>query len=239
MRLPLNTIHWYLVLPFLAVIAWRSFSARRISQNKLNFYFGLSALSFFLAMLCYGLLPLLAEPTSIWLTYGTIAGDILQFIALAWLWLAVVRIYLPGKRLARIAVIVCELILIMAGVYFSIAENMAHPVTMLYVDGVWQIDFAFSQGYQIVTAIQYGSLLLLGIRFMLQGRSAVGAYKKLRLFSLAILFVIVGGMYVLRPILSIDVASNSFSYIVAIIHILVAIFLVVSMYLASHKKDLK
>ncbi|MDQ5944410.1 MAG: hypothetical protein QG658_477 [Patescibacteria group bacterium] len=232
MRFPLNAIHWYLALPFLIFIAWRSFSARNSGQNKLNTYFGLSAVTFIFSMLCYGLPPLVASETSMWLTYGTIAGDIFQFIALFWIWLAVARIYFPRSSLALPIIAALDAVVVLIGAYYSITENLASPVTMTFVDGAWQVNFAFSQGYQVVTAIQFLSLLFIAARFGMQAWTATDVLKKIRLFSLALVFFVVGGLYVLRPILNFDATAYTTSYAMAGVFTLVVVFLLAGVFLA-------
>lgn len=239
MRFPLNTIHWYLALPFLILIAYRSFRARGGGRNMLNTYFGLSAITFILSMLCYGLPPLVASPESMLLTYGVIAGDIFQFIALLWVWLAVARIYFPGKKSAFWVFLVLDCMVVLAGAYYSVTENFAQPVTMQSVDGVWQINFVFTQGYQIIAAIQFASLVFLAVQFFLQAKEAAKVEKKIRLFSLATFFFLVGGVYALRPVFNLNITDNSASTLLSGAYIVIALMILVSLYLAMMAKRSK
>lgn len=236
MRLPLNAIHWYIGWPFLIIVAVRSFMVRGNSLNTLNTLFGLSAVTFMLSFTAYGLAPLLTESSSV-LTYATIVGDAFQFVALFWLWIAVARIYFPGRVTLHRVFIGLDFIIVLVGIAFSIKENLAQPVTMSYIDGAWQINYAFSFGYQVATAIQYVSLLLLAARFWAQSRTAKLTSQKIRLRSFAALFLIIGGVFVLRPFFNIDVAQNSLSYVMAAALLMVGIFITATIFLAGKGKQ--
>jgi hypothetical protein len=126
------------------------------------------------------------------------------------MWLAVARIYAPNSAKVRNIIIVLDLLLIVVGLVFSIRENLANPVTLTQLpSGEWNLNFAFSLGYQIVTAIQYLSLILVGARFALDGSRVKDAIQKARLWGIATGFFIIGGFYVLRPIIGDQNATNS------------------------------
>lgn len=236
MRLPLNAIHWYIGFPFLIIVAVRSFMVRSTSPNALNKLFGLSAVTFMLSFMAYGLPPLLTDSSDI-LTVMTIVGDAFQFIALFWLWVAVARIYFPGKTNLQRVIISLDLVVVLIGMVFSIRENLAQPATITFVDGAWQINYAFSFGYQLATAVQYLSLLLLAARFWAQSQTAKLTSQKIRLRSFAALFLIIGGVFVLRPFLDINVAQNSLSYIMAAALSIVGIFIAATIFLAGKGKQ--
>lgn len=233
MRFPLNTIHWYLALPILAIIAYRSLRKVNKNPSSLNILFGVSALTFILSMLVYGLPPVFLAGSSMTLTYSTIVGDALQLTALFWLWLAVARIYFPDKASVFYLVLFLDLLVVMAGIVFSAQDNMAYPVTMTYSQGYWQIDFAVSIQYQTAVAIQYLSLMLVGGRFWLQAGQAPKTAQKIRLVALAALCSLISAIFVLRPVLNIDTASNSVSYLLASALLLVAISVSASILLAK------
>lgn len=201
MHIPLNVIHWYIGLPVVALIAIRSLKVARKTHNLLNTYLGLGAASFTICLLFYGLPPLFSTNSQL-LTITTIIADAFQFIALFWVWLAVARIYAPKSNVVRWVIIVLEMLMIGLGMYFSITENLATPVVMSQLaNGTWHLEFAFSFGYQLVTAFQYLSLLLLGAHFLLDGWRVKDVNQKLRLWGLAFGFAIVGANYVSRPFL--------------------------------------
>lgn len=181
----------------------------RKTHNVLNRYLGLGGILFTLCLMSYGLPPLFTTNSQI-LTITTILGDCLQFFALFCMWLAVARIYAPNSAKVRNIVIVLDLILIAIGIAFSIRENLANPVTLTQLpSGEWNLNFAFSLGYQIVTAIQYLSLILVGARFALDGRRVTDPIQKARLWGIAFGFFIIGGFYALRPIIGDQNATNS------------------------------
>ncbi len=236
MRLPLNAIHWYVALPLLAFVAYKSFQSQKSGPNLLNTFFGLSAITFFFSLVFYGITPLVVPETSILLTYATIIGDALQFLALFWIWLAVARIYFPDRKGVMYVVAALDAIVICIGMWFSVQENLANPVIMQYVNGAWQIEFAFSRGYQLVTAVQYLSLPLIAARFLAQGWGTQDVAKKIRLFVLAILFLIVGGLYVLRPIFDFSANLNSTSYVLAAAFLLGVVFLFSAFWLQRRRQ---
>jgi hypothetical protein len=233
MRFPLNTIHWYLALPILAIIAYRSLRNTKKNPSSLNILFGFSALTFMLSMLAYGVPPLFFADSSMTLTYSTIVGDALQLIALFWLWLAAARIYFPDKSSIFYLVLFIDLLVVLAGIVFSTQDNMAYPVTMMYAQGYWQIDFAVSTQYQIAVAIQYFSLMLVGGRFWLQAGQAPKTEQKIRLIALAALCSLISAIFVLRPIFNINTSSSSISYLLASVLLLVAVSVSASLLLAK------
>lgn len=233
MRFPLNTIHWYLALPILALIAYRSLRRQTNNPSLLDILFGLCALTFILAMLCYGLPPLFFADSSLTLSYAMMAGDALQLVALFWLWLAVARIYFPDKKRVFYMVLFLNLLVVMAGIVFAVQENLAYPVIMKYVGGVWQIDFSVSAEYQIAVAIQYISLMLVGARFWSQSWQAPKNAQKVRLLALAILCFVISGLFILRPVLKLNTATNSISYLMAAVLLLVAVSVAASLALSK------
>jgi hypothetical protein len=199
----------------------------------LDTLFGLCALTFLFAMLCYGLPPLFFADTSLVLSYSMMAGDALQLVALFWLWLAVARIYFPDKKSVFYLVLFLDLLVVLAGIVFAVQENLAYPVMMKYVGGVWQIDFFVSVEYQIAVAIQYISLMLVGVRFGLQSWRAPKNDQKIRLLALAVLCFVISGLFIFRPVLGLDTATNSISYVMAVVLLLVAMSVAASLVLSK------
>lgn len=201
MQIPLNAIHWYIGWPIVLAIALRSLSVRNTTHNAVNTLFGATAWGFVVSLTFYGLPPLLTLNSQI-LTITTIIADTFQFLALLFAWLAVARIYFPGNRVATWAIGLTDAAVVLIGVYISVVENLANPVTMTMINGSWQLNFAFPLGYQVVTAIQYVSLLLMAAKFWVQGGKVGTKLQMIRLRSFALGFLCIGGFYVVRPFIN-------------------------------------
>ncbi len=210
MHIPLNTIHWYIGWPIILVIAVHSSRLRRSAPNTINTLFGLASWGFLTCLAFYALPPLLTLNSQI-LTLTTIIADIIQFISLAFMWIAVARIYFPGNRLASRIIGCLTIAISLIGAAISITENLTSPVTMVFVGGAWQLSFAFPVGYQVVTAIQYASLLLLAAKLWVQARDLTDRVQVLRLRSFSLAFLCVGGFYVSRPFLSLTNSQGIFT----------------------------
>lgn len=234
MQLPLNAIHWYIGWPFFLIVALRSFAVRDASINSLNRLFGWSALTWLACFTVYAVPPLLTTDSNV-LTLSTIAGDTLQFVALFLLWVAVARVYLPQLRWARLLVIVADAIVVLIGVAITAQVNLANPVTLTYVDGAWSINYVVSMGYQVVSAIQYASLLFLAARFWVQSLQLTSPAQKIRLRAFAVGFLVIGGTYVSRPFFGSDTLDMSTSVLVAFSMVVTGVFIGATIYLARRK----
>ncbi len=237
MRLPLNAIHWYIGWPFFLVVALRSFAVRDTSGNSLNRLFGLSAITWLACFTVYALPPLLTTDSNV-LTISTIVGDALQFIALFILWVAVARVYLPRLRWARILVVIADAMVVLVGIAITAQVNLANPVTLTYVNGAWSINYVVSMGYQVVSAIQYASLLFLAARFWSQSLQLTNRAQKIRLRAFAIGFLAIGGIYVSRPFFGSGTIDMSTSVLVAFSMIMTGLFIGATIYLSRRKTKL-
>lgn len=234
MRIPLNVIHWYIGWPVVLIIALRSLILRNSSKNMINTYFGLAAWTFLLCLTAYGL-PLQFTDDSKILTVFTIIADSLQFLALFFLWLAALRLYLPSNTLVRRTIGGADLVVVAIGIAVSITSNMATPVTLTYVNSAWQLNFSFPFAYQIITAIQYSCLLLIASKFWTQSRSVAVASQKLRLRAFSAGFLIYGGVFVVRPFLTVSPNSVPQAILLAVGLLITGAFTVATIYL-GHKE---
>jgi len=235
MHFPVNTIHWYIGLPFAAFIGARGIIQYRKDGSKLNEYIGLTGLIYSLCFMAYGIPALITVNSNI-LTVSTIIGDILQFIALFFMWLAVVRVYAAKKPFLRGVILTLVALLFVASVYLSIKTNLANPVTLVQLaDGSWNITFAFSGLYSIVTGLQYVSFLLLSAFFASQARFSSDKFKKVRIYSISILLFLVGAVYVIQPALSASQNFKSVTVLLAASLAVAGIFIAATLLLGERK----
>ena len=202
MHIPTNGIHWYLGLPLMLFIAVRGIYLYKKNKSTLDLYFGMVGVFFSLCFIAYGFPPLISDNSTL-LTYSTILADILQFVALFFMWLAVVRLILPKNKALGFVVIAIDLLFIGLGTYFSITENLAYPVTLAQsTTGSWSLIYQFSFGYQAATALQYLSFILVAIAFLSRIGSVKSNSQKVRLASISAVLFLVGGIYVVQPFLA-------------------------------------
>ncbi len=198
MRIPLNMLHWYIGLVVVTVFAIRGLMAAHRTKNRITLFLGLAGLWFAICFCFYGLPPLFTLDPVI-LTTSTMLGDIASFIGLFFVWMAVARAYAPNSRLGRTIILLYAGALLLAGSYFSIVENLANPVRMAQLpSGVWNIYFSFSRGFEVVTALQYFSFILIAIKFWQQAAGVTATEQRWRLRTIALGFFIVGCVYFLR-----------------------------------------
>lgn len=235
MRIPLNVIHWYIGWPVVLIIALRSLYLRNKGQNMINSLFGLAALIFLLCLTAYGL-PLQFTDDSQVLTLFTIVGDSLQFLALFFMWLAAIRLYLPSNKLARNIIGGADFLVVLAGIAVSVMSNLANPVTLTFVNNAWQLNFSFPFSYQIITAIQYSSLLLIAGKFWTQSKLVTETVQKIRLRAFSIGFLIYGGIFVVRPFFTKSPNSVTQAYLLAAGLLITGVFTVATIYLGRQKK---
>lgn len=234
MHLPINTIHWYIGIPFALFIGIRGIMQYKKDGSKLNQYIGLSGLVFALCFLVYGLPALFIEESGV-LTISTILGDILQFVALLFMWAAVVRVFTAKKPFFKGIFIALIGVLFVASVYLSITTNLANPVTITQAsDGLWTINFYFSGIYSFVTAIQYASFLLLAAFFASQARFTKDKFKKLRIYSIAAILFVVGAVYVIQPVLT-QGDFRSTTLLLAVNLMVAGVFIAATLLLSNRK----
>jgi hypothetical protein len=235
MHLPINTIHWYIGIPFALFIGIRGIMQYKKDGSKLNQYIGLTGLVFALCFLVYGLPALFLEESSV-LTTSTILGDILQFVALLFMWAAVVRVFTAKKPFFKGIFIALIGVLFVASVYLSIITNLANPVTITQAsDGLWTINFYFSGIYSVVTALQYVSFLLLAAFFASQARFTIDKFKKLRIYSIAAILFVVGAVYVIQPVLNAQGDFRSTTLLLAANLLVAGVFIAATLLLSNRK----
>ena len=236
MHFPVNTIHWYIGFPFALFIGIRGIAQYRKDNSKLNEYLGLTGLFYSLCFLMYGI-PALFTENSQALTLSTMAGDILQFIALLFMWLAVVRVFAAKKPFLRGVLLTLVGVLFVASVYLSVKTNLANPVTITQAsDGLWTIDFSFSGIYSAVTALQYSSFLLLAAFFASQARFTKDKLKKVRIYSIAAILFVVGAVYVIQPLLNSGGDFRTITLLLAVNLAIAGIFIAGTLLLSKRKK---
>ena len=236
MRIPLNVIHWYIAWPVALIVAMRSLIVRNKSANTVNTYFGIAAWLTLLCLTFYGLPPLLTLDSQI-LTICTIIADCLQFTALFFMWLVVVRLYLPNYKVLRYIIGGIDFVIVIIGTALSAYENLANPVTMTLVEGRWELFTAFPFSYQVVTAVQFASLVLIAIKFWSQSRANISAPQKLRLRAFAVAFMVIGGSYVIRPIFTINPTSSTQTLILGAGWLIAGVFTIVTVYLGRNSSN--
>ena len=209
MHLPINTIHWYIGFPIVLFIGIRGILEYRKDGSKLNKYLGLTGLFYSLCFLAYGVPAAISENSRL-LSASTIVGDVLQFIALFFMWLAVVRVYAAKKPFLRGVILTLVTLLFIISVYLSVATVSSSPVTITQLpSGYWNINFPFSGLYSLVTALQYFSFILLSAYFVSQARFSNDKLKKARIYAVSALLFLVGALYVVTPFLS---SPNNFEW---------------------------
>ena len=235
MHIPINAIHWYIGIPFTVFIGLRGLLQYRKDKNKLNQYIGLIGVFYTLCFFAYGIPALLVEDSNI-LTITTVLGDILQFVALFFMWLAVVRVYAAKKPFLKGIMLTLVVMLFFISIYLSISTNLSNPVTITQgLDGNWAVNFSFSGIYAVVTAVQYTSFLLLAFFFGSQAKFSSNMNRKVRIYSISFILFAIGLIYVLQPALSSNLGFRTTTLLIAI-NIIVAGLLIAGTLLLSKKK---
>ena len=242
MHVPINVAHWYIGILIVLLIAVRIFVFEKRNHNSLNNFFGIASFTFILCLLVYGIPPLFTTNSEI-LTKTIIIGDFLQFMALFWVWVAVSHIYAPNSNIVKYIIIIADLMIIAIGMIFSISSNLLNPVTMTQLpSGEWSLNFAFSLGYQIITAIQYLSLIILASRFILDGVRVKSGLQRTRLWGTAIGFYLIGGFYAIRPIIGNESSSDVQNQILIIGLVITGIMVgatILLKYIQNNREQLK
>ena len=185
--------------------------------------------------MAYGIPALLVEDSNI-LTITTVLGDILQFAALFFMWLAVVRVYAAKKPFLKGIMLTLVVMLFFISIYLSISTNLSNPVTITQgLDGNWAVNFSFSGIYAVVTAVQYTSFLLLAFFFGSQAKFSSNMNRKVRIYSISFILFAIGLIYVLQPALSSNLGFRTTTLLIAI-NIIVAGLLIAGTLLLSKKK---
>lgn len=236
MHIPLNAIHWYVGIPFALFIGFRGLLQYKKDKNKLNQYLGLIGIFYTLCFLTYGIPALFFENSTV-LTLSTILGDILQFVALFVVWLAVIRAYAAKRPFLKGIMLTLVVILLGLSVYLSISTNLSNPVTISQsVDGGWVLNFYFSGIYAVVTAMQYTSFLLLAFFFASQAKFTNDYYKKIRVYTIATILFIIGAVYVLQPAIISTLDFRSTTLILALNIAIAGLFIAGTLVMSNKKK---
>ena len=231
MQIPLNMFHWYIGIPVVFFFAVRGLMSAHKTKNRITLYMGISGLLFTLCLSLYGLPPLFTTDSQI-LTITTILGDVLQFLALWVMWMAVARIYAPSRPWLRRLIVGLDFLLVLVGVWFSLRENLTTPVTLIQqANGAWQINFGISLGYEIVTALQFMSLIFVAAKFWSQARGVSDSSQMWRLRSIALGFFIIGASYLIRPLTNSGTYNVTLSAMIAVGIVISGLFVFATMFL--------
>ena len=236
MYLPINKIQWYIGIPILFVIGLIAFYRYRIDKSKLNLIVGWVGLLYTICFISYGF-PLLITSNSEILKITFTIGDLFQFLALFAIWLGVVRVYFIKEGIMRSIAILFAFVLLILSIYISfITNNSSEIVFQQSNGGFWSIILPTSLIYEVVTSIQYVGFLLFGGYFAYQAKFNKDILKKIRMFGISSMLIIIGSIYVFQPFLNFSNSDNFIPYIIAAVLAISGVLIFTSLYLANRNK---
>ncbi len=192
MRIVSNSLYWYFGLPVLIYVAFRGLSQYKKNGNMLDQYLGWVGVFFTLYLLTFIMGPIVSTDSTV-LTYFFIVASILQYIGLLFLWFAVARLYAPKSRLLRAFIVGFDMLLVIFASYVSIMANLTIPTTISHVSGVfWNINYLPRPIFDILSGVQYASVIIIGAMFLYQSTSTTQRAKRIRTFNLGLILLLVG-----------------------------------------------
>jgi len=193
------------------------------NRNQITAYMTYTAISMSVALLLYLSVPtfLITGRLAGWLVF---VGDFFQFLALFWVWVVVIRIFLARQLILRKISYASIGILFGACTVVSWFANTNYATAALLKDGIWILDFAYPPLYAFVVALNFASLLLLGMYFLRESHKATVNFQRWRLRAFASCFIVIGGIFVTQPFFSFTFQSSSVSYLLAGGFVLLGLF---------------
>jgi hypothetical protein len=139
------------------------------------------------------------------LSFFTFIGDCTQAASLLFLWLLSIRAFLGTKPKAMFTANVLVFLLAIASMIDAIIRNVSPPYLntkiVMISDRTYDIVYANSMSYNILTGINSLAFFLLSFYFWKQADSAPTSGQKLRIRGLAIAFLITSLVFVGMPVI--------------------------------------
>jgi hypothetical protein len=236
MYLPINKIQWYVGIPILITIGLFAFYRYRIDKSKLNLVVGWVCLLYTICFVVYGF-PVLITSNSEILKITFTVGDLFQFLALFVIWLGVIRVYFIKEGVLRSIAYFLAFLLLISSIYISIITNNSSEIVFQQTNGgFWNIVLPTSLMYEVVTSIQFVGFLLFGGYFAYQAKFNKDILKKIRMYGISSMLIIIGLIYVLQPLLNYSENDTFISTIIGIVIAISGTLILSSLYLSNRKK---
>lgn len=205
MQLPIKDIHFFVGFPVLLGLAIDTYLKYRKSRNTTTLLIALASLFLSIALLVWAVPTLFTSDTKT-LSYFTFLGDSIQGLMFMMIWILVIRGYIFNKKL-QITAYLALAVLIVITVIDAAKRNLLYPYSTTLKqlsENSYDIVFAPSMSYTVITAINSISLLLIGFYFWKSGNSSTDSAQKFRIKSLALAFLVASIIYIALPAIGID-----------------------------------
>lgn len=235
MSIPLNLLHFYIGGPILAYISIHGLFFAKNKNNIVTRYFAWATGIYAIAAFMYCLPVLFTQDSGI-LTTTTIIGDVVSYVALATVGFLATHLGLarwPWLRRAGNSVIILASLVY---VYISYHENLAHPASLTYIDGVAHFDYVSTHIYNVMTGIAFSPLIFVGISFLAQIRGAMRASQRYRIAAFGTFLTQIGLLLAFGPIFNLDLASIFTTISVSVSFIVMSILMFMS-FISARKEN--
>jgi uncharacterized membrane protein YccC len=128
-------------------------------------------------------------------------------------------------------------LLLISSIYISIITNNSSEIVFQQTNGgFWNIVLPTSLMYEVVTSIQFVGFLLFGGYFAYQAKFNKDILKKIRMYGISSMLIIIGLIYVLQPLLNYSESDTFISTIIGIVIAISGTLILSSLYLSNRKK---
>gem|GEM_PF-6131364 len=193
------------------------------SRNQITVYMTYAASAMVVALCLYLSVPtfLVSGKTAGLLVF---AGDVFQFLALFWVWVIVIRIFLARQSILRKVSYISAGLLFGICVALSWSANTGYATGVILRNGLLILDFAYPPAYALWSALNFVSILLLGIYFLRESHYAIVASQRWRLRAFASFFMLISIIFVAQPFLLFSFQSILVSVLFAIAFVALGVF---------------
>ena len=205
MQFPINDIHFFIGFPVLLGLSIDTYLKYRKSKNPTTLLIALASFFLSAALITWSLPTLFTDDTKV-LSFFTFIADSLQAMMFLMIWILVIRGYIFNKTLKALAYIGATTLAVVA-VADAALRNLRPPYSTTLESlssGTYDIVFAESMSYTIITALNSISLLLIGFYFWRSGNSSTDSAQRFRIKSLALAFLLTSIIYIALPAVGFD-----------------------------------
>jgi hypothetical protein len=226
MQYPIFDSHFYIGFFVLIWLAYDSYNRYRKSQNISTLYIACASFSLAISVFAFGF-PALWTRDPKTLSVFTFIGDCTQIASFLFLWLLSIRAFLGSKPKIMFVANTVVFTLAIVSMIDAILRNLTPPYLDTKIVSVssyaFDITYADSLRYSILTGLNSLSFFLLSFYFWKQGDAAPNSGQKIRIRGLAIAFFITSLVFVVMPAIPYKQLFDIKDGILTIIFLIIAI----------------
>jgi hypothetical protein len=232
MQLPFYDSNFFIGFIVMLGLSIDTFLRYRKSRNVSSLYIAIASLFLSLAMFFWGAPSLFTDDTKI-LSFFAFLGDSSQALMYLMAWILAIRAFLSSKPILKTISYLAVYTLMFACIADAAARSLVTPYNTTVVNVSYfsyDIVFASSPSYTILTALNSLALIPLGFYFWISSKQATEPAQKFRIKTLALTFLLAALLNIALPAIPINRIIDLKGIALSLIFLIIAVSAIISHY---------